>query len=218
MTPSFATSLDALGGWRAALGERARRRWLAFSASTTSPTAQAAEQIAALARAPRQREAGRRLRRRVLARQVRADQRDLLRRHRPPHPAGDAGPHDDVPGRARLATATSRHRCCCCRSRRGSRACRSASCAQPRAWRRLRARHRRSPTSSRGRCTEVTRTEWVTRSSARASASGTTRTPDDNPPLDDAGQRRGAGLAPRADQLPAPAAASRAWSCSTRRG
>ena len=63
----------------------------------------AAEQIAALRERLGNEKLVRRLRRRVLARQVGADQRHLLRRHRPAHPAGDAGAHDDVPGRARLA-------------------------------------------------------------------------------------------------------------------
>lgn len=42
------------------------------------------------------------LRRRVLARQVGADQRDLLRGLRAAHHAGERGPHHHVPDRARL--------------------------------------------------------------------------------------------------------------------
>ena len=48
------------------------------------------------------RQAGAGLRGRVLARQVRADQRHLLRRHRPARAAGHARAHDDVPGGAAL--------------------------------------------------------------------------------------------------------------------
>jgi hypothetical protein len=50
--------------------------------------------------------AGGGLRRRVLARQVRADQRHLLRRHRPPHAAGHARAHHHVPGGTGAGTRT----------------------------------------------------------------------------------------------------------------
>src|SRR6476659_11011001 len=47
MTPSFATSLDALGGWRAALGERAEAL-ARFLGEHDLAHGEAAEQIAAL--------------------------------------------------------------------------------------------------------------------------------------------------------------------------
>ena len=180
MTPSFATSLDALGGWRAALGERARRRWPASSPSTTCRTARprdAARRRCASGSANEK--LVRRLRRRVLARQVGADQRDLLRRHRPPHPAGHARPHDDVPGRARLATRDEPAGAVAAADRdpaRGPVARRAARAAA-----RL-APPRRStsttPTSSRRRCTRSRAREWVDRGRRRArSASGTTTRP-----------------------------------------
>ena len=173
MTPSFATSLDALGDWRATLstGVEEPARFLAEH----DLRAATAAQLAAL-RQRLGRQAGRRLRRRVLARQVRADQRDLLRRYRPPHPAGHAGPHHDVPGRARLATPASRPRCCCCRSRRAARAPRSPSCATSRAPGRAAARRRRRRPLAEA-LQEVTRTDWVSQTRRARSASGTTRRP-----------------------------------------
>ena len=63
-------------------------------------------------------QAGRRVRRRVLARQVRADQRDLLRRLRPAAAAVVGRAHDDVPDRAPVRRRRGRRRSGCCRSRR----------------------------------------------------------------------------------------------------
>ena len=168
MTPSFATSLDALGGWRAALGERLEAL-ARFLGEHDLPDGAAADAARRAARAPRQREARRRLRRRVLARQVRADQRDLLRRHRPPHPAGDAGPHDDVPGRARLATATSRPSLAAAADRDAAR--RPLARRDARAAARLappRARRRRRRQARASRCTRSRGPSGSTEDQARA--------------------------------------------------
>ena len=158
------------------------------------------------ARAARQREARRRLRRRVLARQVGAHQRDLLRRHRPAHPAGHARAARRCARSSSAGAATSRPRCCCCRSRPASKGSRSARCAASRA----------PGAGSRSTCSdpdqlaesllEVTRTEWVSEQQARALGFWDDDAPDDNPPRRRRRQGRGAGLAPRPDQLPAPAA------------
>ena len=210
MTPSFAISLDALGGWRTTLGRAARRAGRASSPSTSWSTPPAAAQLAALRERLGNEKLVRRLRRRVLARQVRADQRDLLRRHRPPHPAGDARPHDDVPGRAGAGTPRSRPRLALLPietrlrrpvARRAARparapgsACRSTSA---------------TPSSSPQALPEVTRTECVSvDAGARARLLGR-RAPRRQPAARRRRPGRGAGLAPRADQLPAPAAEAR---------
>ena len=177
-------------------------------------------QLSSLRRTPRQRKTGRRLRCRVLARQVGIDQCDLLRRHRPAHS---------------------------CRLRRGAPRCARSSWPgtptkasslmllpietrldglsltelrpQRRAWKIVPAagavtRNSLAAVAARSHTHQV--------SSARirpacARFLGRRCHPDDNPPLDERRPRRGAGLAPCADQLPASACSSRAWWCSTRR-
>ena len=207
MTPSFATQSRCARRLAHGLARAASRRSRSFLPSTSCSTATRRRSSSLAARAPRQREAGRRLRRRVLARQVRADQRDLLRRHRPPHPAGDAGTHDDVPGRARLGRGRGGRRLSLLPietrlegpvARRAARASRAPGGA-------FRSTST-IPSSSRESLQEVTRTEWVTRGpGARARLLGRRGTRR-QPAVRRRGPGRGAGLAPRADQLPASAA------------
>ena len=153
------------------------------------------------------RKAGARLRGRVLARQVRADQRDLLRRHRPARAAGDAGPHHDVPGRAgwdaRRAAALAllpietRLRGPVARRIARQRATLAPVAAGP----------RRPPS----RCAQALQAGHAhragsARTGARARLLERRRRPTTTRRVDDDGQRRGAGVAPCADQLSAPAA------------
>ena len=97
-------------------------------------------------------------------------------------------------------------RCCCCRSRRASRACRSPSCARSRAPGAALALDVGDPDQLAQSLLEVTRTEWVSEEQARALGFWD----DDDARRQPAARRRrpgrGAGVAPRADQLPAPAA------------
>ena len=176
MAPSFATSLDALGGWRGA-GAAARRPG-ALPRRARPLDGAAAGRSASLRERLGNEKLVRRLRRRVLARQVGADQRDLLRRHRPPHPAGDAGRTTMCPVELGWTTATSRRALRCCRSRRGSKGCSLAELrAQPRrlappAARRQRPRAARA-VAARGHAHRVGRA-----GARRArSASGTTPRP-----------------------------------------
>ena len=191
-------ALDELGrllGEHDLLDASARPRWLR----------RAAQRLAATSKLVR------RLRRRVLARQVRADQRDLLRRHRPAHAAGDAGAHDDVPGRAGLRRGASRRPARCCRSRPGSRAARWPSCAHsPSAWPRIAARSSSDARAgSARRCARSRARECVAVDEARALGFWDDDAPDDNPPPDDDGRVEVPALAPCADQLSASAARAR---------
>ncbi len=101
MQSSIVKTIDDLAAWRAALdrGAAGFARFLNDHELVDEPDLAV---LTALRAAPVRREARARLRGRVLARQVRADQRDLLRRRRSSRAAGHARPHDDVPGRAVL--------------------------------------------------------------------------------------------------------------------
>ena len=155
------------------------------------------------ARAARPAEAHRRLRRRVLARQVRADQRDLLRRRRPPHPAGHAGrttmcpvelawDADEPPSLSLLPIET-----------RLSGQSLGELRNFAKAWKR--SARRRQPGEAGRSLREVMRTSWVTKDQAHE-LGWNDETPGREPAAGRHGPRRGAGLAPRAHQLPAPAA------------
>ena len=120
----LAARFEAYGDWRRRLsaGISGLHEWLT---QQDLADAQIDHQGPAAARAAAPGQAGRRVRRRVLARQVRAHQRDLLRRLRTAPPAVVGRAHDDVPDRAPLRRVARRRRSACCRSRRGSRTRRS---------------------------------------------------------------------------------------------
>jgi hypothetical protein len=98
-----------------------------------------------------------------------------------PDPSGDARPHHDVPGRARLG----------CRRAGGALAAADRDPARwrparrpeasARAWRRFRSISTTSKSSPQS-LQEVTRTEWVERERARALGFWDDDRPDDNPP------------------------------------
>src|SRR6476469_2197161 len=130
MTPSFATSLDALGGWRAALGERAEAL-ARFLGEHDLAHGEAAEQIAAL----RERLGNEKLVVAFVAEFSRGKS-ELITRSSSPTPADASCPQLQAARRCARSSsagaATSRRRCCCCRSRHGSRAFLSARCAPSR--------------------------------------------------------------------------------------
>ncbi len=203
MTPSFATSLDALGGWRAALGERLEAL-ARFLGEQELAHGEAAEQIAAL----RERLGNDKLVVAFVAEFSRGKSElinaiffaDTGRRILPATPGRttmcpvELGWRGDEPASLLLLPIETRLEGLSLAEMR----------AQPRAWRRL-ALDVRDADQLAQSLLEVTRTEWVSEEQARALGFWDDATPDDNPPRDDDGQRRGARVAPRADQLPAPA-------------
>ena len=116
----LAARFEAYGDWRRRLSAGDLRAARMAVRTRTWPTPRSTSRAAA-ARAPAPGQAGRRLRRRVLARQVRAHQRDLLRRLRPAAAAVGRRAHDDVPDRDPARCRRARRRSACCRSRRASR-------------------------------------------------------------------------------------------------
>ena len=96
-------------------------------------------------------------------------------------------------------------------------ASRSASCAtSPRRGRRVKL-DVGNPEKLAESLREVMRTSWVTKGPAARARFLERRDARREPAAGRHGPRRGAGLAPRAHQLPAPAAQAGAWWCSTRR-
>ena len=97
----LAARFEAYSDWRRRLSAGISRlhEWLSRTGACRRP-GRPHDPAPARAAAPGQ--AGRRVRRRVLPRQVRADQRDLLRRLRPAPAAVGSRAHDDVSDRAPL--------------------------------------------------------------------------------------------------------------------
>ena len=151
MTPSFATSLDALGGWRAALGERVEEL-ARFLGEHDLPTARRAEQLAAL----RERLGNEKLVVAFVAEFSRGKSElinaiffaDTGRRILPATPGRTTMCPVELGWRRRRAGVAA----CCCRSRPGSKASRSASCAPSRAPGAASRSTSTTPTSSRSRC------------------------------------------------------------------
>jgi len=186
MTPSFATSLDALGGWRAALGERVEAL-ARFLGEQDLAHGDAAEQIAAL----RERLGNEKLVVAFVAEFSRGKSElinailfaDTGRRILPATPGRttmcpvELGWRGDEPASLLLLPIETRLEGLSLGELR----------SQPRAWRRL-ALDVRDPDQLAQSLLEVTRTEWVTEEQARALGFWDDTTPDDNPPRDDAGK------------------------------
>ena len=181
MHSPIAHSLDALAAWRAAVDGRvgALARALAEHELARRCRRRGAGRAA---RAAGVRQAGAGLRGRVLARQVRADQRHLLRRRRPPRAAGHAGPHHDVPGGTALRRRRRRRACRCCRSRPG---CGGLSLAELRSreepWQHVPLDPGRPQTLVQA-LAAVTRTRRVSVQEAAALGFWNDDQPEDNPP------------------------------------
>ena len=186
MTPSFATSLDALGGWRAALGERAEAL-ARFLDEHDLAHGEAAEQIAAL----RERLGNEKLVVAFVAEFSRGKSElinaiffaDTGRRILPATPGRttmcpvELGWRGDEPASLLLLPIETRLEGLSLGEMR----------AQPRAWRRL-ALDIGNADKLAESLQEVTRTEWVTENQARALGFWDDATPDDNPPRDDEGK------------------------------
>jgi hypothetical protein len=186
MTPSFATSLDALGGWRAALGERVEAL-ARFLGEQELAHGDAAEQISAL----RERLGNEKLVVAFVAEFSRGKSElinaiffaDTGRRILPATPGRttmcpvELGWRGDEPASLLLLPIETRLEGLSLGELR----------SQPRAWRRL-ALDVRDPDQLAQSLLEVTRTEWVTEEQARALGFWDDATPDDNPPRDDAGK------------------------------
>jgi len=186
MTPSFATSLDALGGWRAALGERAEAL-ARFLDEHDLAHGEAAEQIAAL----RERLGNEKLVVAFVAEFSRGKSElinaiffaDTGRRILPATPGRttmcpvELGWRGDEPASLLLLPIETRLEGLSLGEMR----------AQPRAWRRL-ALDIGDADKLAESLQEVTRTEWVTQDQARALGFWDDATPDDNPPRDDSGK------------------------------
>ena len=186
MTPSFATSLDALGGWRAALGERLESL-ARFLAEQDLAHGEAAEQIGAL----RERLGNEKLVVAFVAEFSRGKSElinaiffaDTGRRILPATPGRttmcpvELGWRGDEPASLLLLPIETRLEGLSLGELR----------AQPRAWRRL-ALDIGDADQLAQSLLEVTRTEWVTEAQARALGFWDDATPDDNPPLDDEGK------------------------------
>jgi hypothetical protein len=186
MTPSFATSLDALGGWRAALGERLEGL-ARFLAEHDLAHGEAAEQVGAL----RERLGNEKLVVAFVAEFSRGKSElinaiffaDTGRRILPATPGRttmcpvELGWRGDEPASLLLLPIETRLEGLSLAEMR----------AQPRAWRRLEL-DVRDPDQLAQSLLEVTRTEWVSDEQARALGFWDDATPDDNPPRDDAGR------------------------------
>jgi len=186
MTPSFATSLDALGGWRAALGERLEDL-ARFLAEHDLARGEAAEQIGAL----RERLGNEKLVVAFVAEFSRGKSElinaiffaDTGRRILPATPGRttmcpvELGWRGDEPASLLLLPIETRLEGLSLGEMR----------AQPRAWRRL-ALDVKDADQLAQSLLEVTRTEWVSEERARALGFWDDATPDDNPPRDDAGK------------------------------
>jgi hypothetical protein len=186
MTPSFATSLDALGGWRAALGERVEAL-ARFLGEQELAHGDAAEQISAL----RERLGNEKLVVAFVAEFSRGKSElinaiffaDTGRRILPATPGRttmcpvELGWRGDEPASLLLLPIETRLEGLSLAEMR----------AQPRAWRRL-ALDVRDADQLAQSLLEVTRTEWVTEEQARALGFWDDVTPDDNPPRDDSGK------------------------------
>jgi hypothetical protein len=186
MTPSFATSLDALGGWRAALGERLEAL-ARFLAEQDLAHGEAAEQVIAL----RERLGNEKLVVAFVAEFSRGKSElinaiffaDTGRRILPATPGRttmcpvELGWRGDEPASLLLLPIETRLEGLSLGELR----------AQPRAWRRL-ALDVRDADQLAHSLLEVTRTEWVSEAQARALGFWDDATPDDNPPRDDAGK------------------------------
>jgi hypothetical protein len=186
MTPSFATSLDALGGWRAALGERAEAL-ARFLDEHDLAHGEAAEQIAAL----RERLGNEKLVVAFVAEFSRGKSElinaiffaDTGRRILPATPGRttmcpvELGWRADEPASLLLLPIETRLEGLSLGEMR----------AQPRAWRRLALDIGYADKLAES-LQEVTRTEWVTEDQARALGFWDDATPDDNPPRDESGK------------------------------
>jgi len=186
MTPSFATSLDALGGWRAALGERVEAL-ARFLGEQELAHGDAVEQIVAL----RERLGNEKLVVAFVAEFSRGKSElinaiffaDTGRRILPATPGRttmcpvELGWRGDEPASLLLLPIETRLEGLSLGELR----------SQPRAWRRL-ALDIRDPNQLAQSLLEVTRTEWVTEEQARALGFWDDTTPEDNPPRDDAGK------------------------------
>jgi len=186
MTPSFATSLDALGGWRAALGERAEAL-ARFLDEHDLAHGEAAEQIAAL----RERLGNEKLVVAFVAEFSRGKSElinaiffaDTGRRILPATPGRttmcpvELGWRGDEPASLLLLPIETRLEGLSLGEMR----------AQPRAWRRL-ALDIGDADQLAQSLQEVTRTEWVTEAQARALGFWDDATPDDNPPRNEEGK------------------------------
>ena len=186
MTPSFATSLDALGGWRSALCERLEAL-ARFLAEHELAHGDAAEQVAAL----RERLGNEKLVVAFVAEFSRGKSElinaiffaDTGRRILPATPGRttmcpvELGWRGDEPASLLLLPIETRLEGLSLGEMR----------AQPRAWRRL-PLDVQDPEQLAQSLQEVTRTEWVTEEQARALGFWDDATPDDNPPVDDNGK------------------------------
>ena len=186
MTPSFATSLDALGGWRSALCQRLEAL-ARFLAEHELAHGDAAEQVAAL----RERLGNEKLVVAFVAELSRGKSElinaiffaDTGRRILPATPGRttmcpvELGWRGDEPASLLLLPIETRLEGLSLGEMR----------AQPRAWRRL-ALDIQDPDQLAQSLQEVTRTEWVTEEQARALGFWDDATPDDNPPVDDNGK------------------------------
>src|SRR6476659_7834544 len=186
MTPSFATSLDSLGGWRAALGERLEAL-ARFLHEQNLAHGEAAEQIRAL----RERLGNEKLVVAFVAEFSRGKSElinaiffaDTGRRILPATPGRttmcpvELGWRGDEPASLLLLPIETRLEGLSLGEMR----------AQPRAWRRL-ALDIGNADKLAESLQEVTRTEWVTEAQARALGFWDDSTPDDNPPRNDEGK------------------------------
>ncbi len=186
MTHSFATSLDALGGWRAALGERVDTL-ARFLGEHDLAQGAAAEQLDSL----RERLGNEKLVVAFVAEFSRGKSElinaiffaDTGRRILPATPGRttmcpvELGWRGDEPASLLLLPIETRLEGLALGELR----------AQPRAWRRLEL-DIDDPDQLAHSLLEVTRTEWVTEEQARALGFWDDAHPDDNPPRDDAGK------------------------------
>jgi hypothetical protein len=186
MTPSFATSLDALGGWRAALGERLDALAKFLSEHDLAHGA-AAEQLTSL----RERLGTEKLVVAFVAEFSRGKSElinaiffaDTGRRILPATPGRttmcpvELGWRGDEPASLLLLPIETRLEGLSLGELR----------AQPRAWRRFELDVRDADQLAQS-LLEVTRTEWVTEAQARELGFWHDDAPDDNPPRDDAGK------------------------------
>src|SRR5664279_400177 len=186
MTPSFANSLDALGGWRAALGERVDAL-ARFLAEHDLADVAASEQLTSL----RERLDNEKLVVAFVAEFSRGKSElinaiffaDTGRRILPATPGRttmcpvELGWRGDEPASLLLLPIETRLEGLSLGEMR----------AQPRAWRRLSLDIGNADQLAQS-LQEVTRTEWVTEAQARALGFWDDATPDDNPPRNDEGK------------------------------
>jgi hypothetical protein len=186
MTPSFATSLDALGGWRSALCDRLEAL-ARFLADHDLAHGEAADQVAAL----RERLGNEKLVVAFVAEFSRGKSElinaiffaDTGRRILPATPGRttmcpvELGWRGDEPASLLLLPIETRLEGLSLGEMRG----------QPRAWRRL-ALDVQDADQLAEALLEVTRTEWVSEEQARALGFWDDDVPDDNPPVDDNGK------------------------------